>query len=173
VYYSHFTYRVCYNLNVKLRCQKVKWKETDLSWKVVHLMSRLGMSGPTHLLPLYLQGLQKDTFILLRVMPTELKFHIFCKNVISHFVGTTRHVGNVATTWEIKKKSNVSVWLMGKCEKYGWMHGHDNSHVRFSYKYREWTIDVRVYRFAIILQRSHYTSTNTGTQLYALKLVSY
>jgi len=44
MYYSHFTYRVSYNLNVKLRCQKVKafkpetqlnkclFRESPLSW---------------------------------------------------------------------------------------------------------------------------------------------
>jgi len=31
MYYSHFTYRVCYNLNVKLRCQKVKPLKPELN----------------------------------------------------------------------------------------------------------------------------------------------
>jgi hypothetical protein len=34
LYYSHFTYRVCWNLIVKLRCQKVKFHDSGLtSWK--------------------------------------------------------------------------------------------------------------------------------------------
>jgi hypothetical protein len=38
MYYSHFTYRVCLNLNVKLRRQKVKGKVEDVraGWIIMH-----------------------------------------------------------------------------------------------------------------------------------------
>lgn len=75
----------------------------------LHLMPSLRISGPVHLLPLCLQGLQEDKFISFWVMPTEPKFNIFRKNVISPFDETTRHVGNVATTWETKKVEPVAM----------------------------------------------------------------
>jgi hypothetical protein len=32
LYYSHFTYRVCWNLNAKLRCQKVKHRDSRVCY---------------------------------------------------------------------------------------------------------------------------------------------
>jgi len=66
-------------------------------------------------------------------MPNETNFHIFRKNVNSPLNGTTRHVGNVASTRGIKSRRR-RLWLVGKREKCDWMQGHDNSQVCFSYE---------------------------------------
>jgi len=42
LYYSHFTYRVCQNLNVKLWCQKVNvYEHPPAQWVTVALCTRL------------------------------------------------------------------------------------------------------------------------------------